>query len=166
VKLLQPAEQRHVNTTTFEQQLASCALPTATFIDNFGSVRQLQNQFLKLGSGDRTRGQTAGPVFRFGLQCHWCPLIGQPIYKTREVLGSAGSLACASVQATLPPLGGVASLGLPRLGNPGNRGMEATLGLRAPPTALQGLRSIVLSQVRRDSGPAWEEKLLPRGRAV
>jgi|SouAtlMetagenome_1021521.scaffolds.fasta_scaffold56710_1 hypothetical protein len=35
--------------------------------------------------------------------------------------------------------------------------MEGTLGLRPPPTALQGLRLIVLSQVRRDSGPAWEE---------
>ena len=38
--------------------------------------------------------------------------------------------------------------------------MEGTLGLRPSPTALQGLRLIVLSQVRRDSGPAWEEKLL------
>ena len=119
---------------------------------------------LKLGSADRTHGHSLS-----GIQVWFvalCNLIGQPIYKAREVLETVGSVACASVQATLPPLGGVASLGLPRLGNPGNRGMEATLGLRAPPTALQGLRSIVLSQVRRDSGPAWEEKLLPRGRAV
>ena len=49
---------------------------------------------------------------------------------------------------TAPSLGGVASLGPPRPGNPGNRGMEAALGLRAPPTALQGLRLIVLSRVR------------------
>ena len=67
---------------------------------------------------------------------------------------------------TAPSLGEVASLGPPRPGNPGNRGMEAALGLRAPPTALKGLRLIVLSRVRRDSGPAWKEKLLPRGRAV
>ena len=56
-----------------------------------------------------------------------------------------------------PSLGGVASLGPPRPGNPGNRGMEAALGLRAPPTALQGLRLIVLSRVRGGSGPALEE---------
>jgi hypothetical protein len=133
VELLQPAKQRHVNTTTFEQQLASCALTPATFIDNFGSVRSVAKPDLDQAT---THAVRAGPVFRFGLQCHWCTMIGQPIYKTREVLGSAGSLACASAQATLPPLGGVASLGLPRLGNPGNRGMEATLGLRASPTAL------------------------------
>ena len=52
------------------------------------------------------------------MQRNWCPLIGQPIYKTREVLETVGSVACASAQATLPPLGGVPSLGLPRLGNP------------------------------------------------
>ena len=34
----------------------------------------------------------------------------------------------------LPPAG-VASLGAPKPGNPGNRGMEATLGLRASPAA-------------------------------
>ena len=68
---------------------------------------------------------------------------------------AVASLAVASAASTLAPLGGVASLGAPTPGNPGNRGMEATLGLRASPTALT-----VLSQVRRDSGPAWEEKLL------
>ena len=44
--------------------------------------------------------------------------------------------------------------------------MEGTLGLRASPTALQGLRLIFPSQVRLDSGPAWEEKLFPQGGAV
>ena len=120
VELLQPAEQRHGNTTTFEQQLASCALTPATFIDNFGSVRPAA----------KPRGHS-----RSGIQV-WFAAQLVPIYKTREELETVGSVACASAQATLPPLGGVASLGLPRLGNPGNRGMEATLGLRAPPTPL------------------------------
>ena len=45
------------------------------------------------------------------------------------------SLAVASAVYPLAPLGGVASLGVPPPGNPGNRGMEATLGLRASPAA-------------------------------
>ena len=45
------------------------------------------------------------------------------------------SPAVASAASTLAPLGGVASLGAPTPGNPGNRGMEATLGLRASPAA-------------------------------
>ena len=61
---------------------------------------------------------TAGPVFRFGLQRNWCNLIGQPIYKTREVLEIVGSVASAFAQVTLPPLGGVHPLGPPRPGNP------------------------------------------------
>ena len=48
---------------------------------------------------------------------------------------TVASLAVASAVSTLAPLGGVASLGAPMPGNPGNRGMEATLGLRASPTA-------------------------------
>ena len=83
-------------------------------------------------------------------------LIGRPFYKSRPTLRIVASLAVASAASTLAPLGGAASLRLPRRGNPGNRGMEAALGLRASPTALQGGRSTVLSQVRRDSGPAWE----------
>ena len=40
----------HVNTTTFEQQLASCALTPATFIDNFGSVRSVAKPDLDLST--------------------------------------------------------------------------------------------------------------------
>ena len=45
-------------------------------------------------------------------------MIGQPIYKTREVLEIVGSVASAFAQVTLPPLGGVYPLGQPRPGNP------------------------------------------------
>ena len=115
VELLQPGEQRHVNTTTFEQQLAACALTPATFIDNFGSVRSVAKPDLDQAT---EHAVTASPVFRFGLQCNWCTLIGQPIYKNREVLKTVGSVASAFTQATLPPLGGVHPLGPPRPGNP------------------------------------------------
>jgi hypothetical protein len=53
----------HVNTTTFEQQLASCALTPATFIDNFGSVRSVAKSDLDQAT---EHAVTAGPVFRFG----------------------------------------------------------------------------------------------------
>jgi hypothetical protein len=43
-------------------------------------------------------------------------------------------------------------------------------GLHSPhgafPPRCRAWGSTVLSQVRRDSGPAWEEKLFPRGGAV
>ena len=45
-------------------------------------------------------------------------LIGQPFYKGRRILEIVASVAGASAPSRLAPLGGVQSLGPPRLGNP------------------------------------------------
>ena len=60
----------------------------------------------------------------FDLQSQCFNLIGQPGYKSREVLRKVVSLAGTSALATLPPLEGPTSLGPPRLRNLGDRGME------------------------------------------
>ena len=86
------------------------------------------------GSGRQTRGDQ--PVREpWPAWYNWWPLIGQPSYIPTVAHEAVASLAVASAASTLAPLGGVASLGAPTPGNPGNRGMEATLGLRASPTA-------------------------------
>ena len=81
-------------------------------------------------------------------------LIGQLFYKSRRILGRVASVAGALAAATLAHLGGVQSLGPPRLGNP----VEGN-GLH---TRLKGLSHHVVGRAVNCplSGPAWEEKLL------
>ena len=76
---------------------------------------------LLFGSGDTTAGRNRHyrPGFQVWFAVTWWPLIGQPFHKGRRVHGIVGSIALASAKATLPPLGGVASLRLPRRGKPG-----------------------------------------------
>ena len=103
--------------------------------------RRLQFRCLLFGSSRQTAGVRAmtGPEFWLGLDSTWWPLIGHTIHKASSAQELSGSFATAAAEATLSTPGRGCS---PTASKPGKawetRWMGATLGLRTPPTALQG----------------------------
>ena len=89
------------------------------------------------------------PVFRFGLQRNWCPLIGQPINIAREVQGTVGSLAWDSTQATLPTPGRGCFPRPSKAGKPWQQGNGSNTRLKGLSHRIAGLAVNCPLRVRR-----------------
>jgi hypothetical protein len=99
-------------------------------------------------------------VYRVGFANPTSNLIGQPFYNARRILRRVASVAGASAAATLTPIGRGAIPMPPRPGNP-VEGNGLHTWLKVPSHHVEGWAvNCPLS------GPAWEDKWLPHGRAV
>ena len=124
---------------------------------------------LLFGSGDTTAGKDIHyrPGFQVWFVVTWWPLIGQPFHKGRRVHGIVGSVALASAKATLPPLGGVASLPLPRGGKPGETQVNGSYTRSKDPSHRVAGLAVNCPLLGPTVAPAQpKRRLLPHGRAV